>query len=111
MTQGTDAAKHTRVGAGVVAACALKCMGGHIQGRLWPRSEDERQRALAAGYDLDQILHTNDLCTGDQVRRHAMHDAVASVMCGVWGSGGGQCDLSSGLDQCIVWYVGLICRA
>ena len=43
-------------------------MGGHIQGRLYPRNEDERTRALAAGYDLTRLLHTNDLCSGEQVR-------------------------------------------
>ncbi len=50
---------------GVIAAAALKCMGGEIQGRLWPRDEDERRAALDAGYDLDQILTTNDLVQGD----------------------------------------------
>ncbi len=42
-------------------------MGGHFQGRLYPRNEDERSRAIAAGYDLDAILHTDDLAKGDQV--------------------------------------------
>ena len=41
---------------GVIAAAALKCMGGEIQGRLWPRNDDERDAALDAGYDLDQVL-------------------------------------------------------
>jgi fructose-1,6-bisphosphatase II len=50
---------------GVIAAAAMKCMGGEIQGRLWPRNDDERQRALAAGYDLDRVLGTNDLVQGD----------------------------------------------
>jgi fructose-1,6-bisphosphatase II len=50
---------------GVVAAAALKCMGGEIQGRLWPRNEDERKQAIDAGYDLDRILSTNDLVQGD----------------------------------------------
>jgi fructose-1,6-bisphosphatase II len=50
---------------GVTAAAALKCMGGEIQGRLWPRSEVERQAALDAGYQLDQILTTDDLVRGD----------------------------------------------
>ena len=50
---------------GVTAACALKCMGGEIQGRLWPRNEDERLAAIAAGYDLDRVLTTNDLVQGD----------------------------------------------
>jgi fructose-1,6-bisphosphatase II len=50
---------------GVIAAAALKCMGGEIQGRLWPRNDDERQRALAAGYDLEQVLTTDILVAGD----------------------------------------------
>jgi fructose-1,6-bisphosphatase II len=48
---------------GVVAAAALKCMGGEIQGRLWPRNE--RKQAIDAGYNLDRILTTNDLVQGD----------------------------------------------
>lgn len=50
---------------GVVAAAALKCMGGEIQGRLWPRTDEERAEAEAAGYDLSQVLTTNDLVKGD----------------------------------------------
>ena len=38
---------------GIIAACAMKCMGGVIQGRLWPQDDDERQKALDAGHDLD----------------------------------------------------------
>jgi fructose-1,6-bisphosphatase II len=50
---------------GVVAAAALKCMGGEIQGRLWPRNDAERQAAVAQGYDLDRVLTTDDLVAGD----------------------------------------------
>jgi fructose-1,6-bisphosphatase II len=50
---------------GVIAAAALKSMGGEIQGRLWPRDEGERQAALDAGYDLDAVLTTDDLVRGD----------------------------------------------
>ncbi len=50
---------------GVVSAAALKCMGGEIQGRLWPRNEAERDAAIAAGYDLTQVLTTDDLVRGD----------------------------------------------
>jgi hypothetical protein len=49
------------------AACALKCMGGHMLGRLWPRNDDERQRALEQGYDLQQVLTIDDLVKGDDV--------------------------------------------
>ena len=52
---------------GIITACAMKCLGGTIQGRLWPRDDDERQRALDAGHDLDSdhVLDTDDLVTGD----------------------------------------------
>ncbi len=52
---------------GVIAACAVRCTGGVIQGRLWPRDEAERRRALDAGHDLDQVLTTHDLVSGDDV--------------------------------------------
>ncbi|RZS87293.1 fructose-1,6-bisphosphatase II [Motilibacter rhizosphaerae] len=52
---------------GIIAACALKCLGGEIQGRLWPRDDAERERALAAGHDLDRVLRTDDLVGGDNV--------------------------------------------
>jgi fructose-1,6-bisphosphatase II len=50
---------------GVIAAAALKCMGGSIQGKLWPRNDEERTAALAAGYDLDAVLTENTLVSGD----------------------------------------------
>ena len=52
---------------GIIAACAMKCIGGVIQGRLWPQDDDERQRALDAGHNLDPdfVLTTDDLVTGD----------------------------------------------
>jgi fructose-1,6-bisphosphatase II len=50
---------------GIIAACAMKCMGGLIQGRLWPRNDEERQKALDAGHDLDRVLSTDDLVSGD----------------------------------------------
>ena len=52
---------------GVVSACALKCLGGVIQGRLWPRNDDERGRAIEQGYDLDRVLTTDDLVSGEDV--------------------------------------------
>ena len=54
---------------GIIAACAMKCIGGTIQGRLWPKDDDERQRAIDAGHDLDpdHVLRTDDLVTGDDV--------------------------------------------
>ena len=50
---------------GVISAAALKCMGGEMLGRLWPRDDDERDAALAAGYDLERVLTTDDLVGGD----------------------------------------------
>jgi fructose-1,6-bisphosphatase II len=50
---------------GIIAACAMKCMEGVIQGRLWPTDDDERQRAIDAGHDLDRVLYTDDLVSGD----------------------------------------------
>ncbi|GAA2798229.1 class II fructose-bisphosphatase [Crossiella cryophila] len=52
---------------GIIAAAALKCMGGAIQARLWPKDDEERERALAAGHDLDRVLTTDDLVRGDNV--------------------------------------------
>jgi len=50
---------------GIIAACALKCMGGALQGKLWPKDDEERQKALDAGHDLDRVLHIDDLVRGD----------------------------------------------
>jgi fructose-1,6-bisphosphatase II len=52
---------------GVIAAAAIKCLGGVIQGRLWPRDDEERGKAEAAGYELDRVLSTDDLVAGDDV--------------------------------------------
>jgi fructose-1,6-bisphosphatase II len=52
---------------GVIAACALKALGGAIQGRLYPRNDDERRAAQDAGYDLDRVLTTDDLVAGNDV--------------------------------------------
>jgi fructose-1,6-bisphosphatase II len=50
---------------GITAACALKCMGGMMQAKLWPRDDEEREKAIAAGHDLDRVLTTDDLVAGD----------------------------------------------
>jgi fructose-1,6-bisphosphatase II len=50
---------------GIIAACAMKCMDGVIQGRLWPHDDEERERAIDAGHDLDRVLYTDDLVAGD----------------------------------------------
>jgi fructose-1,6-bisphosphatase II len=50
---------------GIIAACAMKCVDGVIQGRLWPTDDAERQRAIDAGHDLDRVLTTDDLVSSD----------------------------------------------
>jgi fructose-1,6-bisphosphatase II len=52
---------------GIITACAIKCLGGTIQGRLWPRDDAERAKALDAGHDLDRVLGTDDLVRSDNV--------------------------------------------
>jgi fructose-1,6-bisphosphatase II len=49
---------------GVISAAAIKCLGGAMQGRLWPRDDDERQKLLDAGYDIDRVLTHDDLVAG-----------------------------------------------
>ena len=72
--------------AGVIAAAALKCMGGSLQGRLYPRSEEERQKAVEAGYDVEKLLFQDDLCKGEQVGQYS---CASSLHCG------GSCSLES----------------
>jgi fructose-1,6-bisphosphatase II len=50
---------------GVISAAAIKCTGGQLVGRLWPRDDDERRAALDAGYDLDRQLTVDDLVASD----------------------------------------------
>ncbi len=52
---------------GVISAAALKCLGGGMQGRLWPRDDDERQKLVDAGYDVDRVLSTDDLVAGKDI--------------------------------------------
>jgi fructose-1,6-bisphosphatase II len=52
---------------GVISAAAIKCLGGALQGRLWPRNDEERQQLADAGYDVDKVLTTDDLVAGDDV--------------------------------------------
>ena len=52
---------------GVIAACALKSLGGEIQGRLVARDDNEKRQALDAGYDLKQVLTSDDLVAGEDV--------------------------------------------
>lgn len=52
---------------GVLAACALKILGGSIQARLWAKDDEELDRMEDDGYDFDKILHTKDLCKGNDI--------------------------------------------
>src|SRR5215212_4428091 len=52
---------------GIIAAAAIRCMGGAIQGQLAPKDDEERQKALDRGYDLGQVLSTEDLVSGDNI--------------------------------------------
>ena len=51
----------------MISAAAIKCLGGQLLGRLWPRDDDERQAAIDAGYDLDEVLDVDRLVSGDDV--------------------------------------------
>lgn len=52
---------------GVLAACALKCMGGNIQGKLYPRNGEEKNKAIEMGYDLKKVLSINDLVSSEDL--------------------------------------------
>ena len=50
---------------GIITACAVKALGGVIQGKLWPKDDEERERALDAGHELGRVLHADDLVASD----------------------------------------------
>ena len=52
---------------GVIAAAAVKCLGGAVQGRLWPRNDGERKQLEEAGYEVDRVLKTDDLVSGEDI--------------------------------------------
>jgi fructose-1,6-bisphosphatase II len=68
---------------GVISAAAVKCLGGQLLGRLWPRDQDERQAALDAGYDLARVLTRDDLVAGDDVFFSATGITDGDVLQGV----------------------------
>jgi fructose-1,6-bisphosphatase II len=74
---------------GVIAACAIQCMGGAIFGRLVVRNDEERTAADAGGYDLDRVLTTDDLVSGDEVFFAATGISNGDLLKGVryWGDG------------------------
>jgi fructose-1,6-bisphosphatase II len=68
---------------GVISAAALKCVGGGMQGKLWPRSDEERRALVEAGYDLDRVLTTDDLVAGDDVFVAATGVTTGALLRGV----------------------------
>jgi len=68
---------------GVISAAALKCVGGGIQGKLWPRNDEERAALVAAGYDLDRVLTTDDLVSSDDVFVAATGVTTGALLRGV----------------------------
>jgi fructose-1,6-bisphosphatase II len=74
---------------GVISAAAIKCLGGAIQGKLWPRDDAERQRLIDAGYDVDRVLSTDDLVAGDDVFVAATGVTDGALLHGVRYTGAG----------------------
>jgi fructose-1,6-bisphosphatase II len=68
---------------GVISAAAIKCTGGQLLGRLWPRNDDERSRAVEAGYDLGKVLTVDDLVKGEDVFFSATGVTDGDVLQGV----------------------------
>ncbi len=74
---------------GIITAAAIRCMGGAIQGQLAPKDDDERQKAIDRGYDLDRILFTEDLVSGTTSSSAPPASPTATCSQGVHYSGGG----------------------
>ncbi len=74
---------------GVISAAAIKCLGGSIQGRLWPRNDEERSALVDAGYDIDNVLTTNDLVAGEDVFVAATGVTDGALLSGVHYTPGG----------------------
>ena len=74
---------------GVISAAAIKCLGGAIQGKLWPRNDEERQALVHDGYDLDKVLTTDDLVAGDDVFVAATGVTDGALLHGVRYTGAG----------------------
>ncbi len=68
---------------GVISAAAIKCIGGQLLGRLWPRNDEEREAAVSAGYDLARVLNADDLVAGDDVFFSATGVTDGDVLQGV----------------------------
>jgi fructose-1,6-bisphosphatase II len=74
---------------GIIAAAAMRCMGGALQGRLAPTGDAERQRAIDAGHDIDRVLLTEDLVSGENVFFTATGVTDGDLVRGVRYTGGG----------------------
>jgi fructose-1,6-bisphosphatase II len=74
---------------GVVGASALKCLGGAMQGRLFPRNDEEREKLVGAGFDLEAVLTTDDLVSGNDVFFAATGITTGSLLRGVEYTEGG----------------------
>ncbi|WP_280268508.1 class II fructose-bisphosphatase [Nocardia wallacei] len=74
---------------GIIAAAAMRCMGGAMQGKLAPKDDEERQKAIDAGHDLDRILSTEDLVSGENVFFCATGVTDGDLLRGVRYFGGG----------------------
>ncbi|TSE01977.1 class II fructose-bisphosphatase [Skermania sp. ID1734] len=74
---------------GIIAAAAMRCMGGALQGKLAPKDDAERQKAIDAGHDLDRVLFTEDLVSGDNVFFCATGVTDGDLLRGVRYYGGG----------------------
>ena len=68
---------------GVISAAAIKCLGGALQGRLWPRNDDERERLVGAGFEVDKVLTQDDLVRGDDLFVAATGVTGGSLLRGV----------------------------
>jgi len=73
---------------GVISAAAIKCIGGQLLGRLWPRDDSEREAAIDAGYDLSKVLTCDDLVAGEDVFFSATGVTDGDVLQGVRYQGG-----------------------
>src|SRR2546429_5775277 len=73
---------------GVISAAALKCVGGGIQGRLWPRDDEERRKLVDEGLDPARVLHTGDLVAGEDVFVPATRGTTGPLLrCAAYGAG------------------------
>jgi fructose-1,6-bisphosphatase II len=80
---------------GVLSAAAIKCLGGSLLGRLWPRDDKERKAAIDAGYDLDEILDVERLVSGDDVFFAATGVTDGDLLQGVRSTSGGKATTES----------------